>query len=94
MRFTVAALHKRLGKLIEQGHGRKIVHVDKSSFQNNLEEDGCVIMEVAGLGVEWIRTIDGDGGTKYRSDGTEAGQTVLILAGCAGANMNGDLVER
>lgn len=94
MRFTVKALHKRLGKLIDEGHGRKIVCIDKSSFQHNLETDGCVILEVSGLGVKWVPTMDGDGGTAYRSDGYEAGRTMLVLAGDAGANMKGELVER
>jgi hypothetical protein len=93
MRFTVASLYKRLGKLIEQGHGRKPVAVNKPSFVHICEADGAVILELAGLGIKWISLIDDDGGPKYRADGTESGRNILVLAGCAGANMKGELVS-
>lgn len=92
MRYTVAKLHKELTKLVEAGHGRKIVHINKDSFQHNLESDGCVIMEVAGLGVQNVPVIDDDGGTKWNRDGSEASMTVLVLAGGSGANIKGELV--
>lgn len=92
MRYTVARLHKELGKLVEAGHGRKIVHINKSSFQHNLESDGCVIMELAGLGIQIVPVIDDDGGTKWNKDGSEASMTVLVLAGGMGANIKGELI--
>jgi len=92
MRYTVAKLHKELGKLVDAGHGRKIVHINKESFQHNLESDGCVIMELCGMGIENVPVIDDDGGTKWNKDGSEASMTILILAGGAGANAKGELV--
>lgn len=93
MKFTVLKLHKALGKLIAEGHGRKPVLVDKPTFTDNCEDDGCVILELCGLGVKWVGISDGDGGTKWNKDGSEAGHTVLVLAGCSGANSKGELIE-
>jgi hypothetical protein len=92
MRYTIARLHKELGNLIDAGHGRKIVHINKDSFQHNLESNGCVIMEVVGLGIQNVPVIDDDGGTKWNRDGGEASMTVLVLAGGQGANSKGQLV--
>ena len=92
MRYTIAKLHKELQKLIDQGHGRKIVNINKASFQHNLESDGGVIMEVEGLGIQTVPVIDDDGGTKWNKDGSEASMTVLVLAGASGANGKGELV--
>lgn len=94
MRFTVKALAKKLSDLVDSGHGRQIVCVDKSSFQHNCEEDGVVILEVAGVGIEWVPKSDADGGTKYRKDGTEAGAHLCVLAGDVGANVKGELLNR
>lgn len=82
MTVTIAALHKRLGKLIEAGHGRKPVFVDKASFTDNRENDGVSILPLAVvIGPKWIPMADDDGGTKWNTDGTEAGSTVLVLGG-------------
>lgn len=93
MRFTVNRLHKELGKLIDKGHGRKIVCVNKDSFQHNCESDGCVILDVQGLGIKTVPVIADDGGTKRLSNGTEACMTVLVLAGGSGSNSKGELVD-
>ncbi|RYF06474.1 MAG: hypothetical protein EOO31_09830 [Comamonadaceae bacterium] len=82
MSMTVAALHKALGKLIEQGHGRKPVQINKGTFRHPLEDDGVVIMGVEAIdGPQWLPTADDDGGTKWNKDGTEAGKRVVILKG-------------
>lgn len=84
MSFTVARLHKELGKLIDQGHGRKSVQINKQSFQHILEDDGVVIMDIEAIeGPRWITKADDDGGTKWNRDGTEAGRRVVILKGGA-----------
>ena len=84
MSFTVARLHKELGQLIEQGHGRKPVQVNKASFYHPLEEDGAVILDIETVeGPTWIGMADDDGGTKYNRDGTESGERVIILKGGA-----------
>ncbi len=84
MSFTVARLHKELGKLIEQGHGRKPVQINKQSFQHILEDDGVVIMDITSIdGPLWITEADDDGDTKWNRDGTEAGRRAVILKGGA-----------
>ena len=82
MSFTVARLHKELGKLIEQGHGRKPVQINKATFHNPLEDDGAVIMDIHTIeGPVWIPVCDDDGGTKWNRDGTESGSRVVVLKG-------------
>lgn len=84
MSYTVARLHKELGKLIEQGHGRKPVQINKQSFQHVLEDDGVVIMDIKAIeGPRWITEADDDGGTKWNRDGSEAGRRVVVLKGGA-----------
>lgn len=94
MRYTVARLHKELGKLIEQGHGRRIVAVDKDSFRHNCEGDGVTILDLAGLGITAVHNSDGDGGQKFNKDGTESMSMMLVLAGSSGANGKGELISR
>ena len=82
MSMTVAALHKRLAALIEAGHGRKPVLVNKASFHHPCEQDGTVVLDLAAVeGPTWIPLGDDDGGTKINKDGTEAGKTVVVLGG-------------
>lgn len=82
MSYTVARLHKALGKLIEQGHGRKPVQVNKQSFSHPLESDGAVILNIVSIeGPCWVSMADDDGGTKTNRDGTESGKRVVILKG-------------
>lgn len=79
---TVASLHKQLGALIAAGHGRKPVLVNKATFTHPLEADGCVMLPIAQVqGPKWIGLSDDDGGTKWNKDGSEAGKTVVLLAG-------------
>lgn len=81
MGYTVAGLHRELAKLIEQGHGRKPVCVNKASFAHPLEQDGAVILQVAGLAVQFVPAVADDGGTLYRKDGSEAGARVCVIFG-------------
>lgn len=84
MTMTVAALHKRLGALIEAGHGRKPVLVHKSTFTDPRENDGDMLLPLwAVQGPRWIPTADDDGGTKWNKDGTEAGKRSVLLVGDA-----------
>lgn len=92
MNYTVARLHKELGKLIEVGHGRKPVYVNKQSFQHNCESDGAVILALCGMGIQWVPTMDDDGGTKWNKDGTESGKVLLVLTGADGADSRGNLI--
>jgi len=92
MTITVSNLHKRLCSLIESGHGRKPVVVDKSSFTHNCEGDGITILDLAGLGIVCVPQGDGDGAIKVNKDGTESCRTCLVLVGSDKANLKGDIV--
>lgn len=82
--MTVQRMHKLLGQLIEQGHGRKPVCINKDTFQSPLEVDGACIMEVELItGSTFVGWTDDDGGTKWNQDGSESGRWVVILQGGA-----------
>lgn len=81
--MTLNQLYKRLGKLLEQGHGRRTVGIDKQSFQDNRENDGPMILPVCEIDVEWIGDADDDGGIAHNKDGTERGRVTVILGGSA-----------
>ena len=82
MSMTVTALHKQLSALIEAGHGRKPVLVNKTSFTHPLEDEGAVLLPIEAIdGPKWIPMCDDDGGTKWNKDGSESGQRVVILHG-------------
>lgn len=81
MGLTINRLHKLLSEMIAEGHGRRSVCIDKSTFTHNLEEDGCVILEVCRAKVLTYRRIDDDGGTALRADGTERTITGAVLIG-------------
>ncbi len=82
MSMTVARLHKLLGAIVEAGHGRKPVCIDKNSFHHPLEGDGVTIQNVEIVnGPQWISMSDDDGGAKWNKDGSESGKRVVILKG-------------
>jgi hypothetical protein len=83
--MTVNQLHKLLTKLIAQGHGRKSVYVDKGSYRDPREADGCVILPVYRGAMHTYRLLDEDGGTWINADGTERQRTSLVLIGDAGS---------
>lgn len=85
MTMTVSRLHKLLGALIEAGHGRKPVLVDRATFSDPRDNDGLLMLPPWNVqGPRWIPTADDDGGTKWNRDGSEAGkQCVLIVGDCA-----------
>lgn len=91
--MTVNQLYKRLGKLIEEGHGRTNVAVAKETFRDNRESDGCTILDVHGLGVKLIHLADDDGGTAVNKDGSERMRMTCILAGSSGVNQRGQLID-
>ena len=82
MSMTVKRLHKLLGALIDAGHERKPVLVNKSSFSHPCEQDGVCMLDLVTVdGPVWIPMSDDDGGTKFNKDGTESGKTVVMLDG-------------
>lgn len=93
-KMTVNRLYKLLGKLIDEGHGKKPVCCDKSTFSNNCEDDGHVVLEVVGVGVFGVLQGDDDGGTKYDSKGRECRRQTCVLVGGGGADVNGNVLKR
>lgn len=84
MTMTVGKLHKLLGQLVDQGHARKPVCINKNTFRHPLEDDGAVILGVEAVtGPKWIGNADDDGFTKENADGTESGRMTVILEGGA-----------
>ena len=79
--MTINQLHKTLGKLIAQGHGRRKVCIDKPSFTHPFEDDGLVIQDVEDVAVKSVMQLDDDGGTKEDSDGREVYRTCAVLYG-------------
>ncbi len=80
--ITVARLHKLLGAMILEGHGRKPVCINKSTFTHPCEDEGTVILNISDVtGPEWIAQADDDGGTKWNKDGTESGKQCVLLLG-------------
>lgn len=84
MAMTVATLHKRLGEILARGHGRKPVCINKETFKDNRESDGCVILGVEEIeGPIFIPNCDDDGGYKENADGSESGRMTIVLKGGA-----------
>lgn len=79
--MTISKLHKLLGKLIAEGHGRKTVDINKRTFTHPLESDGVCIMPVAAIELKNCSVIDDDGGSKVTSRGVEVTRTSLVLTG-------------
>lgn len=79
--LTINQLWKQLGELIEQGHKRKPVCIDKRSFTHPLESDGCVILHVHDANIAHIDQCDDDGGLKENKDGSISSRTCLVLSG-------------
>lgn len=79
--MTVKKLHELLGKLIEQGHARKPVRVDKPTFYSPLEDDGAVVLDVHRVDLQSVPNINDDGGVKQCSDGRESLMSTVVLGG-------------
>lgn len=81
MAMTVARLHKMLGKLIEDGQGRRPMCVNKGSFYHPLEAYGATILEVTDATPKTICVADDDGWTAINKDGSEKLRKVVVLGG-------------
>lgn len=79
--MTVGRLHKALTKLIDEGHARKPVTINKNTFTHPLEGDGCVILPVDGCSIEWVEKAHPDGGLQENVDGSIAGSFNVVLSG-------------
>ena len=83
MGISVAKMHKMLGELIEKGHGRRHICVDKATFTDNRESDGVTILDVYVLKPACIEMADDDGGLALNKDGTAKTRNIVLLGGCA-----------
>jgi len=79
--MTIGKLSKLLIKMIEQGHARKRVCVQKDTFSHPLEDDVCVILNVEKAEMVCFPMLDDDGGTKILADGRERYNTALVIRG-------------
>lgn len=79
--MTINKLQKYLADLVAEGHGRKKVMIDKSSFRHPLESDGCLILPVDEATIFRFNLADDDGGTKVTTRGVECMQSALVLYG-------------
>lgn len=96
---TVNVLHKLLGKLIDAGDGRRQVCIDKTTFRDNREDDGVVILAVDGVRLEHVQPAGDDGGVRENKDGSEAApRRTAVLYGESGTSytrvVSEDSVER
>lgn len=81
--MTIQKLYSLLGKMIASGNGRRPVCIDKRTFTHALEDDGCCIMDVDNLYLEFVDQLDDDGGMKCNKDGSQSTRHCLILTGDA-----------
>lgn len=82
--LTIGRLHKLLGKLIDEGHGRRRVSVSKATFHSNLEQDGCTIIDAYDCRLTLVNIADDDGAS---DEGR--GCRVRVPAAASAANLNG-----
>lgn len=79
--MTIAKLHKMLCALVEDGHGRRPVCVNKESFYHPLEGDGVSILDVTEARTDTITIADDDGWAAFNKDGSEKTRKVFVLGG-------------
>lgn len=87
--MTIAKLHKLLGKLVESGHGRVQVCVNKETFKDPREADGVVMLPISGAILRYIGMANDDGGILENADGSERHQNTLLIYGNAGEPKTG-----
>jgi hypothetical protein len=81
--MTVTQLYRLLGAMVAEGHGRRLVHIDKATFRHNCESDGVTILRVESLEERWVPLSDDDGGVATTSKGHERGSSCVVLYGDA-----------
>lgn len=78
--MTIRQLHNLTGKLIAEGHSRKPVCIDKTTFSHPLEPDGCCILEVESAEVKCHEMLD-ENGSSEKADGGTRQRTSFVLSG-------------
>lgn len=77
--MTLNKLAKMIQRLIDEGHGRENVCVDKDSlFDGNNSWSVC---RIESLQSECVHVADDDGGTAINKDGSERMMQCVILKG-------------
>ncbi len=79
--MNVNQLHRALGKLIADGHGRKPVAINIRTFYTYDPDDMNILPVKEVTGPQFICKADDDGGTYYNKDGSEAGTFTVVLRG-------------
>lgn len=79
--MTVYQLLKILTILVDKGHARKRVCVQKDTFSHPLEDDGAVILDVKSASIMSFPMIDDDGFAKVLADGTDSCHTACVIKG-------------
>ena len=79
--MTVGQLNKITKEMVKNGRSRMNVCIDKSTFSHPLEEEGAVIMDVGSADTQMFPSMDGDGFTEFRKDGSEKQKTSLVFCG-------------
>lgn len=79
--MTIRQLHHLTGKLTAKGYGRRIVCINKASFNHPLEEDGCCILEVESAEINVHDMLDENGGRAELANGLTKQRTALVLSG-------------
>jgi len=79
--LTVGSLHKIISKLVEEGHSRKPVSIDKSTFNHPLEEHGTTILRSYNVRLEPIAVMTDDGVIETGVDGTDNTRVTCIIEG-------------
>ena len=79
--MTIIKLHKILSKAIAEGHGRKLVCVNKLTFTHALEEDGACILPVCAADMDRHEMLDDDGGSKELANRRIATRMAMVLLG-------------
>lgn len=77
--LTIQQLHKQLGQLVEAGHGRQPICVDKASFYHPCEEDGVTILHAHSIELEPVLLWQDAGTTD--PNGREHYRQALVLRG-------------
>lgn len=79
--MTVKQLYRRLETIIDAGHGRKHVCVNKQTFTHPLESDGACILEISAIEIQTFEMLDDDGWLKELADGSIGMRTCAVITG-------------
>lgn len=79
--MTLLKLKKIIDQMVENGHSRSKVTIDKETFQHPLEGDGCCILDVHSYEIVRVLVADDFGGVVENKDGSERTNKCFVLRG-------------